>query len=343
MQISPKRCLRILFSFFAVTQSPTVMAASDLFHFWTRIPERNGDCQKDAAELAAKFFRATAIRPLEIKCLNTAEIKEDERVFRVHSVDLTYRSRETLNPYQAILGLSSESMEPVGILGAYPTYGACLQDLSAQVEIFESQTRRLAVSAFCEKSSVPYFGSAVAKITGFGIPHRRVFSSSFKYQGSISQEFRNRVLALFSNQGAKVARVWGNEVLYYSSEKLPILHFFFASFSSTDQCQAQTEDLRELLSKAGASEVLLDCFSLRPEVLTVRRSLEAVVAGNVWLGSDFGYTGPVYDSFEECLKDRPRVLQVARDSRPWSPLGGICRAGIQSGTESTVFEIFWRL
>jgi hypothetical protein len=331
MPILSKKCLRILVSFFAFTQSPFVAANADLFHYWTRIPEKNVDCQKDAAELAGNFFRATSIRPLEVKCLSTAEIREEGKVFRVHSVDLTYRAREKLSPYLAILGLSSESMEPTGISGVYSTYRACLEDLRTQVEIFESQTRQLAVSAFCEKSAVPYFGSHVAKITGFGTPYFRLFSSTFKYQGAPSQEFRNRVLALFSNLGAKVARVWGNEVLYYSSEKLPILHFFFSNFSSTDQCQSQTEDLKELLSKAGASEVLLDCFSLRKEVLTVRRSLEAVVVGNVWLGRDFGNTGPTYESFEECLSDRPRVLQLARDTRPWSPLGGnlSCRESVR--------------
>jgi hypothetical protein len=277
----------------------------------------------------------------EAKCLGSVELPADGQLFTLFSLELTYRAATALEPYVAVYGSGDHWPEPRDMVGAYATFASCLADLPSQSALFEGQTGLLPVSAACDKSAYPFSGSYVLRISGFGRPERRLRSAEFEFYGIPGAALRKQALDMLARGGGVVATAWGKDALYYSKAVIPVRLHRISSFEVAAQCEAQLGDLRAILSANGAGSVAADCLPLADELLKSRVSMEAVEDSGYLMSSDFGHGSPVYYSFEECMEDRGRDLEVAR-SRGRAPLGGICHAA-DLDTGRFIFEIYERL
>ena len=303
------------------------------FRFWTRLPQTSLSCEAQASALAERFEQATRTTPNSVRCLGSARISAEGQVYALESIELTYAAREELEAYVAVLG-SGQSDEPSDNMGAYNTFADCLADLAKQSAAFQQHTRLTAVSATCEKAGMAYRSPYVLKVSGFGIPAKRLYAAELVFYTEMDEQLRQRILGLYALNGASLARVNDMRVLYYSKNPVRIRRETPAYFPHVSQCQSQEADFRGIIARNGAKNAIVRCL----KGPAGRFALEGAHDSARLLSSDFGTRSPRYYSFEECLADRERMLNDSV-SRGAAPLGGLCLPALLDNTQFKL-EIF---
>ncbi|MGK5085703.1 hypothetical protein WDW37_20635 [Bdellovibrionota bacterium FG-1] len=318
----------------------SLAAAPSEFHYWVRVPQSTLSCGDEAVALGARFAQATSKKVTQAKCVGVNNLPAEGKTYPLYSIDLTYLSNDwSLVPTSAVFGEGDHSVIPHDSVGAYATYESCREDLAAQSALFEAQTGLKTVSARCEPSRDSYSHSYVLTIDGFGKPAAWLRSFEFDFEGEADSEFRDQGTRLLIQHGAVFARTWGNQVLYYAKNDVPVRHRNLYVFKEASECLSQLNDAQSIFIHSGAPSVFTRCLAVTHGVYNGYLSLEVIDDSGRTISTSMGATSPRYYSFTECMTDRQRLVDAAV-ARGIFALGGLCYQDPFSDRGEFVFDLY---
>jgi hypothetical protein len=332
----------ILLRLILTAVSATAATAPQPQHYFVRIPQSQMGCQEEAKAMASRFTRATSLRVIEAKCVDTVQLPAEGKTYPLYSLDLTYLAPSALTPEGAVFGDGEYSANPRNSTGAYRTFDECLADLPTQSTVFETQTRLRVVTATCEPARIMLDPSYVLRIESFGAPAKRLYTVAFDFYGQADADFRAKAADLVTQSGGTLARIWANNILYYAKLPVPVRYRRISSFAKASECEVQLDEMHSIFGNNGASHLIAGCLPVAGDLFKGWVSMEGVDDGGELIQSDFGLHAPKYYAFDECMRDRKRVLQDMAAQGRNGLLGGICHAD-NFVSHQIVLEIFEHL
>ncbi len=284
-------------------------------------PAEGGTCPAAAARLGADFTRITGVKA-EASCKDVNE--------RGYVITVRYQAAEALT-------LVSTARAGSGAYGYadYRSKADCQAALPAEKDRFQRNTGLAPVVSYCLREEYAPEDAWAMRIDAFGDAARAPYLDGVFLFGRIldlsEARFLDAVRGGLSGLGADVSSVRITPslgysqlaVLYYAKERQRMELGQAAKVMTRGQCAEQLGLARAALGTA-SSALLSYCAStiaLTPyEVDVLSAGPAAPAAGNAY---------ERYDSYEACMKDRPRMEDYYRGQLGGRVLGALC--GVTDG------------
>jgi hypothetical protein len=313
--------------------------AAQSYSYQIRIPDRGQSCEAEASNLAQKFAHLAQVQVTGSSCLSSTTVVEDSGSYILHSVLVNYDAARPLRPYSAYIGRGDMFQNPGNIVGLYSDLGSCLGEIKAESDIFTRATGLEVLAATCEPGTLGLGGDYVLHIDGVGQPAQRLYAFSPSYPGQALSPFSAELKDLLTQSGSTLAKLVDTDLLYYAKASLNLKLDYAGSFSDESQCQSQLADARQIYLNAHDSWVKTKCSSeeIGQDTGVFLHTLNVLHMGDMMVISDFGENSIHYLTFDECRKDRERVLN-SLTAHGQNIYGGICRTSM--GGDQYVLEVY---
>jgi hypothetical protein len=306
-----------------------------------RIPQTAQTCEVEAANLATRISQVLSVTATGV-CHGTVDMPADGGTQKLYSLLVTYSSDKLLPlGYTALLGGSDNDTDPTpsNLIGAYPTWAACLADMPAQKANFETNTGLVAVAVTCEPGNfADEQVSYVLQIDGFGKPAQTLYTHTVKFEGTPDAALLQQLNDIIVGLGAKIVQTNATAIFYYAPNSIQLEQESLALFDDEASCTAQTSEAQLIFKSLGADDVVIRCLpSSTGDNKPVIYWLEVVHVGGAIANGDFGYNSVKYYSFAECMADRDFVVKKNVDAG-MPVVGGICHQ--DDSNQTFVLELY---
>lgn len=291
-------------------------------HYWVRVPATNLSCEDEARAMGERFQLGARVAVESAVCRGTVQGKFGKETGSLYSILITYRADYALTPYTA--ALEPPTLSPMYTDAAYATYADCVADIAAQSAAFTANTKLTAVSARCDvtRSAMEGFAMMIDGFperndSGYGFPAASLYVFKLQFSGELDGEILPTSRGILEGAGGTVVRTAGTTFYYYSATPVSLRMMTFGYFESMEQCETQVSAAQEVYTNSGAKRVYLRCLKDLSGA-----SLSGLADGTDYVSRNYAQSG-VYFSMEECMGDRPRMLDEMR--RRYSTIyGAIC-------------------
>jgi hypothetical protein len=259
----------------------------------------------DRFNRSAQAIENSQIQNVSGSCEGTHNVTDnDGTTYGVDTVVVSYLSTSQVQFYRANFTGQAFLDEPSAGTGLFDTYSACLAQLDKQQASFEAQTGLTAVATYCQHDTL---GSKTFSLTveGFGVPKAKLYEytpAAEALQSKSTQLLQAAQLAI-TTSGGQLTYVDDAHVFYYSKYSVPVTEMTLGEFKSVTECSVQLED-----AKAALSTLKLDNGQA---LCTDDGNMEIVGAGITYANGRTEDRQDRYASFEDCMKDKVRVVQNA--------------------------------
>jgi hypothetical protein len=284
--------------------------------YWVRVLGNSQSCQQQAEQLAQDFANATKIRVGAFTCEGSVNVIEDGQTFTYNSISIKYKSYFQPGLYTAQYSFSSREREPQGEMGYFVNLSTCAAAVDSRKQEFLEQTGLLPIATTCELvESYSSPASVVLKVQGFGQPKKRLFQASLPAaelvpQDQAHQAFKN----IFSLKKVQVVGEQGGHFLFYRDQYLDIQYALTQYMAKEQECLDQKQGLLDFFVRAGSVAPVVGC-SKHDFPTGTFFALWGIGESDKFLSESAVASGMHYYSFEECMADRPRVVESRRISK----------------------------
>lgn len=287
-------------------------------------------CQ-EAAQLAGQRL-TQLVRGVELTgavCEGALHYFADGKAYLHYAIQLNYRAEFPVILTQAALGkgIGSDQGAAGNSIGAYSTYSECISDLSRQTALFEKHSGASVLTSICEASVLAEEGYGyVAK---FSTPEGRhrfkeqlYYLSLDQYSPESDELFERQVLGLLMGTGATLVHRNGRDLFFYAKGEYRQNRIAF--FSNEAQCLSQIGDAQAIYSRSGSQRVVAACLKaswLESKTLHV---LQIVGTPGALVVSDVANRSFFYADFDECIMDKPRIVESRKSAGRRPVVGVVC-------------------
>ncbi len=312
-------------------------AAETMESYRVRIPATTQTCEVEAERLAMRFSKATGFGSAKSECVSVLDYKVDEKTYALYSLALSIPSRIMDRLSSSVYGyLDSYYPNDLGdYYGLYSTYEACIGALGDRSQEFEKHTGLMAVAAFCTRARVN--ASYVLQIDGFGKPKKKLGTFDPTFKSAMDAATKADFIQLLNKMGAFVVADLSSRAFYYSKESLEFSRSKMLSYQPAALCSSQLAAAKDILSRLTKLQPVLACIK-SAHTKDERYDLFAAWSGEQIFSQQVSFR---YLSFQECLSDQKRVLDLEARDYGQRPLGAICSLKPLAGQpEEFMMEIY---
>lgn len=330
------------------------------YEYWVRIPLTSKSCSDEAKLLADRFISAArgyhqdfkSLRVLSYKCRGIVNAVFEGRTHQLYSLLLTYEAKNKVPVTSTKIGYEILPFASQMTQGRtlYPSFRSCINDIPAQLDLYEQQTRREAIAVYCElnsgnrilNKSQDHTVKREDRATAYtlvieGVGRSESWLTSFSLP-SMTQEdpyIQAGLLDILRSYGAVIAKEIHGGVFYYTDKKIPIQSWSFPLFFKYSECIQQLSEARSILFAAGSTQTYVSCHrsnASKTVMNSISNSSKVLIANELFLVS--------YYSFEECKADLDRSIREESLRRMRPMIGGICSARRDGTYFMTIYQIF---
>jgi hypothetical protein len=203
-----------------------------------------------------------------------------------------------------------------------------LKDLDHRSAEFKTQTGLIPTVVQCIRDKSISNPGYVLKIDAIGNPKRRLMIYSTEWVPNldpIRAEFLEWATARIIEQGAKVAMEHTGGVFYYFDKAIPLRQYRVMRAQLASECEQQMGVFKELQKTLGDDQGVARCMSSDMDP-SVKYLMGAWMGRELWGENQHNDD---YLSFEECMADRSRVLDIYR-ARGYVKSVAFCQQGFSS-------------
>jgi hypothetical protein len=311
------------------------------FSYRTTVPaDAEVTCDQAAQGVAKRLAQATGANVTGSSCSATRNFQDHTQTYSQYVVIVNYTASYEAIPYEARMTSQISAEKAIGDSPLFMNYADCLKTLAEQKTLFQKNTGLQLVAGHCEASEADDQNQGYyLNLEGFGQPQKQLYGYAVSVDSIsyVDPATTAATVDAITKAGGTVAYSDNAVVYYYSANDIFVVTATLGLFDSEDACNKQVQDAKKIYSGSGMSSTHAFCVQYYSSNLP-QRELTVVGTGIGTLFEDYGNHSAKYASFDECMTDKPRVLQNLK-SEGQSVLGAICHPD-ENTLDKYIVEIY---